>query len=387
MGRFSFCLPPFAPDYSGVCGALFSLGGMIVIHDAAGCTGNYINYDEPRWYDGGLMVYCSGLRELDAVLGNDEKFIQNICEAAKEMHPNFIALVGSPVPMVIGTDLAGMAAWIEDETGIPAFGFSTTGLGLYPSGAFLAGKTLLKHTMKTEKKQAKKADMNILGDLPLDFAGTDFMERFRIQVGKLGIQIRASLFDRADIGQIDQIFSAGWNTAVSYSGALLGAWLWRAKNMQCVTGFPMSVATAERWMAFVQEHADHGIAAWGAQEELCGRKDGILILGDQITANSLRAEIYYVTGKCSCVGLPFGAQTESLGTGDHILKNEEQIQEAVNDPEITVVIGDPLYRQLLDKPEKKSFLPVLHYAVSSKVGPGLCPDGGKTIEEIIAELS
>ena len=80
MGRFSFCLPPFAPDYSGVCGALFSLGGMIVIHDAAGCTGNYVNYDEPRWYDGGAMVYCSGLRELDAVLGNDEKLIRNICE-------------------------------------------------------------------------------------------------------------------------------------------------------------------------------------------------------------------------------------------------------------------------------------------------------------------
>ena len=387
MGRFSFCLPPFAPDYSGVCGALFSLGGMIVIHDAAGCTGNYINYDEPRWYDGGSMVYCSGLRELDAVLGNDEKFIRNICEAAKEMHPNFIALVGSPVPMVIGTDLAGMAAWIEDETGIPAFGFSTTGLGLYPSGAFLAGKTMLKHAMKTEKRQAEKAGMNILGDLPLDFAGTDFMERFRIQVQELGIQIRASLFDRADMSQIDQIFSARWNTAVSYSGALLGAWLCRTQNMPCVTGFSMSAATVEHWRAFAQEHADHDVVAWGAQEELCGQKDGILILGDQIIANSLRAEIYYVTGKCSCVGLPFGAQAESLGAGDRILKNEEQIQKAVNDPEITVVIGDPLYRQLLDEPEKKRFLPVLHYAVSSKVGPGLCSDGGKTIEEIIVELS
>ena len=117
MGRFSFCLPPFAPDYSGVCGALFSLGGMVVIHDAAGCTGNYVNYDEPRWYDGGAMVYCSGLRELDAVLGNDEKLIRNICEAARRLHPNFIALVGSPVPMVIGTDLEGIAAWIEDEIG------------------------------------------------------------------------------------------------------------------------------------------------------------------------------------------------------------------------------------------------------------------------------
>ncbi|MFR3322116.1 MAG: hypothetical protein ACLTSZ_14530 [Lachnospiraceae bacterium] len=81
----------------------------------------------------------------------------------------------------------------------------------------------------------------------------------------------------------------------------------------------------EHLRAFAQEHADHDVAAWGAQEELCGQKDGILILGDQIIANSLRAEIYYVTGKCSCVGLPFGAQAESLEQAIDT-ENEEQIQ-------------------------------------------------------------
>ena len=334
------------------------------------------------------MVYCSGLRELDAVLGNDEKFIRNICEAAKEMHPNFIALVGSPVPMVIGTDLAGMAAWIEDETGIPAFGFSTTGLGLYPSGAFLAGKTLLQHAWKTANMQRMKEGMNILGDLPLDFAGTDFVERFRMLAQNQDIRIQASLFDRADMEQVSRVLFAGWNTAVSYSGALLGAWLWQTKKMPCITGFPMSAATAERWHSLAEEGQQRGgITAWGAQKELCGKEEGILILGDQMTANSLRAEIFYATGKRSCVGLPLGAQQESLGAGDLILKNEAQIQEAVNDPEITVVIGDPLYRQLLDVPQKKRFLPVLHYAVSSKVGQNLCPGGGKTTEEMIMELS
>ena len=145
--------------------------------------------------------------------------------------------------------------------------------------------------MKTEKRQAEKAGMNILGDLPLDFAGTDFMERFRMQVQELGIQIRASLFDRADMSQIDQIFSARWNTAVSYSGALLGAWLCRTQNMPCVTGFSMSAATVEHWRAFAQEHADHDVVAWGTQEELCGQKDGILILGDRIIANSLGGDL------------------------------------------------------------------------------------------------
>ena len=65
---------------------------MVVIHDAAGCTGNYVNYDEPRWYDEGAMVYCSGLRELDAVLGNDEKLIRNICEAARRLHRTLLRL-------------------------------------------------------------------------------------------------------------------------------------------------------------------------------------------------------------------------------------------------------------------------------------------------------
>lgn len=388
MGRFSFCLPPFSPDYSGVCGALFSLGGMIVIHDAAGCTGNYINYDEPRWYDGGAMVYCSGLRELDAVLGNDEKFIQNICEAARSLHPKFIALVGSPVPMVIGTDLAGMAAWIEDETGIPSFGFSTTGLGLYPEGVLLAGKALLEYTDRNEQiEETEPSGMNLLGDLPLDFAGTTFLEQFRGLLSEIGGSVHATLFDGADMEQVERVKSAKWNSAVSCSGALLGAWLWRKHHMPCITGFPMSRRTAEDWASFAGEYQNGGgVHAWGTQGAMCGRKDGILILGDQIIANSIRAEIFYASGQSSCVGVPFGVQKESLGEGDLYLKQEAQISQAINAAEFSTVIGDPLYRQLLDEPEKKNFIPVLHYAVSSKVGAERYPDSKKTIEEILSML-
>ena len=69
-------LPPFAPDYSGVCSTLFELNGIVVIHDAGGCTGNYTGYDEPRWYGSKSAIFCSGLREMDAVLGLDNDFIE-----------------------------------------------------------------------------------------------------------------------------------------------------------------------------------------------------------------------------------------------------------------------------------------------------------------------
>ena len=40
-------LTPFAPDQSGAVSVLYELGGMLVICDAGGCTGNVCGFDEP----------------------------------------------------------------------------------------------------------------------------------------------------------------------------------------------------------------------------------------------------------------------------------------------------------------------------------------------------
>ena len=77
MKNLWISLPAYAPDYSGICSAFFDLGGISVIHDASGCTGNYTGYDEPRWFGSRAKVFCSGLREIDAVMGNDEKLLEN----------------------------------------------------------------------------------------------------------------------------------------------------------------------------------------------------------------------------------------------------------------------------------------------------------------------
>ena len=44
-------LTPFAPDQSGAVSVLYELGGMLVICDAGGCTGNVCGFDEPRWFE------------------------------------------------------------------------------------------------------------------------------------------------------------------------------------------------------------------------------------------------------------------------------------------------------------------------------------------------
>lgn len=69
MKRINRILPVYAADISGVCSALYELGGMTVMHDASGCNSTYTTHDEPRWYSMDSMVYISALSELEAVMG------------------------------------------------------------------------------------------------------------------------------------------------------------------------------------------------------------------------------------------------------------------------------------------------------------------------------
>ena len=147
MKRINRILPVYAADISGVCSALYELGGMTVMHDASGCNSTYTTHDEPRWYSMDSMVYISALSELEAVMGDDDKLVRDIVDAARNLHPRFICLGGTPIPMMMGTDFKGLARMIEKETGIPTFGIATNGF-LRPGGGRGAApdcRTVLSH--------------------------------------------------------------------------------------------------------------------------------------------------------------------------------------------------------------------------------------------------
>ena len=121
MSRLCIDLPPFAPDYSGAASAFFDLGGIIVMHDA--------------------------------FMGNDEAYIKRTVDAANILNPKVIAYLGSPVPMVIGIDLEGMAYETENMTGVPSFGINTTGEKYYDKGA---SDVFVKLIRRFAKKPVKK---------------------------------------------------------------------------------------------------------------------------------------------------------------------------------------------------------------------------------------
>ena len=88
-------IPIYTADVSGVCSALYELGGLTVMHDPSGCNSTYNTHDEIRWYEQDSLIFISGLTDIDAIMGNDEKFLADIREAAEELQPKFIALASS----------------------------------------------------------------------------------------------------------------------------------------------------------------------------------------------------------------------------------------------------------------------------------------------------
>lgn len=371
MGKLCMTLPPFSPDYSGVCSALFPFETLTVIHDASGCTGNYTGYDEPRWFRSRSPIYCSGLREIDAILGDDEKLIQKVLYALEDIKPEMIALVGSPVPMVIGADMEGIATEIESRTGIFSVGFPTTGIKYYPQGVEMVYKKVLQRMLEQDEKDAVKEEnsVNILGATPLDFGKSGTIEDLEAFLVENGYKINSALWKNVSKEEILSLKNAACNIVVSTAGIALAEYLKKNYQIPYITGLPYGEKNAAHWLAKLKcciNGNDAPAAIDNAMDEVEHKAGRILIIGEQLQADSIRNAVqaeYDV--KCDVAGIC--GWNESLAKeNDTFLETEEEIEQLLNNDAYDMIIGDSLYQELLH--QDKKFLAYSHYAVSSKLG-------------------
>ena len=90
-------------------------------------------------------VLPAGLRDMDAILGRDDKLADKLADAAKHLDVSFIVLIGTPVPAVIGTDYRGLKRMVEKRTQLPVITVDTNGIkDLYDKGEEKAWLELFK---------------------------------------------------------------------------------------------------------------------------------------------------------------------------------------------------------------------------------------------------
>lgn len=348
MKGLSLVLPPFAPDYGGAASALFELGGLIVIHDASGCTINYTSYDEPNWLYQSSYIYCSGLREIDAVLGDDEVLIQKILTTAERLKPAFIAILGSSVPMLIGTDFPGIAREVAARSGLPCFGLATTGLDYYDRGAEIAFTAILNHFCEPKTTTVINS-VNLLGLFPMDYNQAESAEIIKRRFMSFGFEVLACLSAGSKLTDIGKASNAAVNVVLSSSGLKAARYLEKRFGIPFLAGVPIGKMQSKLLFQYLQDRMKGKVL--NKPRVISGGK--VLIIGETITSTALAQAMFIDYGIESTVASIYSSYPSLMPKGGLSLDSEEAIYKAINCRDFKVIIGDNLLEGLISKQKVK----------------------------------
>ncbi len=369
MKQTARIISTYAADVSGVCSALYELGGLTVMHDASGCNSTYNTHDEPRWYDMDSMVYISALSEMEAVMGDDRKLVDDIVSVAKELHPGFIAVAGTPIPMVIGTDFEAVAAMIEKESGIPTMGFPTNGMHSYLSGASMAFAGLARRFCLGEAEKTGSLSANILGLTPLDFSVNGSAQDIKALLEQNGIEVVSSWAMGSSLEELQRAGAAHVNLVVSHAGLETAKLLKERFGTPYVAGVPVGREFSSLVVQTLRSAAKTGENAVAYPKKARGHFDGVII-GESVMAHSLAAAAALERAKNLRVLCPLEAEKELLGADSLHIHDETDIAECLAGERL--IVADPLYKPIC--PKDAVFVPLAHEAFSGRIFRRDIPD-------------
>ena len=406
MKQTATIISTYSADVMGVCSALFELGGMTVMHDASGCNSTYTTHDEPRWYDMDSMVYISGISEMEAIMGDDEKLISDIVDAAAVLKPAFIAIAGTPIPTMTGFDFEAVASVIEQRSGIPSFGFPTTGMNTYIHGASMAFAGIAERFVDDPEPVTGSCDrikVNILGLTPLDFSvnGTDGSIAQWLE--SEGFEVVSKWAMGSSLEEIRRSAEADVNLVVSATGYGAAKVLYERFGMPYAIGFPagneLPGLLADRIILNVKKFKEQGGAETFESAEISvdsgvfldgseGRngstyeKGFAAVIGEGVTSLSLAGTIELECGIPAKVLCATECPEGILRECDRMTPDEDDII-----PELegaAFVIADPLYRPIV--PESAKFISLPSEAFSGRIYRDEIPDLVGNINELLIKI-
>ena len=307
-------LTPFAPDQSGAVSVLYELGGIVVICDAGGCTGNICGFDEPRWHTHRSAIFSAGLRDMDAILGRDDKLVAELVDAAEKIDARFAAIIGTPVPSVIGTDYLALRRMTEKRVDFPVLTVDTTGMELYDTGAEKAYLALVRRFAK-EAQETVPGRIGVFGVNPLDMSDLHAGDHIRrLFPGALCYGMGSGLDD------LIAAPSAEKNIVVAPSG------LRAARYLKEKFGIPYEVydPTAEALLPDL---------------DYSGKR--ILVIDQQVRANTLRSILLSRGATDVHCATWFIMDTALTNPDDVRLKEEDDFEALVSRGGYDILIGDP----------------------------------------------
>lgn len=337
-------LTPFAPDQSGAVSVLFELGGIVVICDAGGCTGNVCGFDEPRWFEQKSAIFSAGLRDMDAILGRDDRLVAKLADAAEKVDAAFTAVIGTPVPAVIATDYLALRRMTEKKMNLPVLTVDTDGMELYDKGEEKAFLELFK-TFAVEKYPVDEHKIGVLGMTPQDVSDLAAADKIRDLFQRKYGQ-KAVCYCMGDgLEEVKKASSVSKNIVVSPAA------LATAKYLEKTFRTPYEI-----YYPLVEDLLP--------EMDYTGKR--ILVVHQQVIADSIRKVLLERGAEIVQTASWFMMKKELQADGDVILRDEDAYIELVQNGEFDIIFADECMDRMTPKFDG-TFVNTRHFAVSGKL--------------------
>ncbi|MCI5857095.1 MAG: nitrogenase molybdenum-iron protein [Agathobacter sp.] len=343
-GLFKY-LTPFAPDQSGVVSVLYEFGGLLVICDAGGCAGNICGFDEPRWSTAKSAIFSAGLRDMDAIMGRDERLVKKLALAAEQISGNFAAVIGTPVPAVIATDYHALAGMIKRKVKLPVIAISTTGMSYYDKGAEAAYLELVRQFC-AKKQKTKNDRIGVFGANPLDMGDLMAAEKLQRYYDTISAGCNLVCYGMgAGLTELAEASDVQKNLVVAPSGLRAARYLEEMYNIPYEIANPLAID-----------------CLWDI--DYTGKR--VLIIHQQVSAYTLRKELKR-RNAAEIVAANFFMQIPELAEEQDIrLTEEEQCEALLNGNKFDIVIADAVFKKMA-KNFSGIFMEYPQFAVSGKL--------------------
>lgn len=361
-------VPPITSDYSGACSTLYGDNILKVLISPNGCK-TPVAYDEIRNIDYSLQ-YSTSLNELEIVTGEIKGLKENIEEIISQ-NPKieFIAIISTVVPQIIGMDLESIVENIEEALDIPCIFINTNSFENYYSGISLTLNSLAKKFMVENKKI--KNSVNIIGYSPLTFGKIEKLEELFSLIKNLDLNILTVFSDNLSLEKIKNSTSAELNLVLSYEGLALAKYMEKEFSIPYIIINVVSKYGIENTENILKNYfykMNNSFENLGKKDKLDDRK--VMIIASPFMAINIAVSLRKDFSFDNILALSLIRESRKFKKIEYleflnIVNTEEDLKEKIKEYKPDILISDPVYKNLVN--EEITFIPLLHCGYSTRL--------------------
>lgn len=361
-------VPPVTSDYSGACSVLYGENILKILISPNGCK-TPVAYDEIRNIDYSLQ-YCTSLNELEIVTGEIKGLKESIEEIINQNQKiEFIAIISTVVPQIIGMDLESIVENIEETLDIPCVSINTNSFENYYSGISLTLNSLANKFMLENKKI--KNTVNIIGYSPLTFGKIEKLEELFSLIKSLDLNILTVFSDNLSLEKIKNSTSAELNLVLSYEGLALAKYMEKEFSIPYVIINVVSKYGIENTENILKNYfykIDNSFEKLEKKDKLDDRK--VMIIASPFMAINIAASLRKDFSLANILALSLIKESRKFKKIEYleflnIVNTEDDLKEKIKEYKPDILISDPVYKNLVN--EKVTFIPLLHYGYSTRL--------------------